>query len=317
MGCEGSRAADKESTEDDAFDAGIDEESYQTATPPPDSESDCDDESTLEITPSQIEFWKKPERHPGEDYPIADDRALCDKCIALIMQSSSDGSVDHLTDHIAVEQMAIRFVRGHKANGEEAVLQRLRESLEWRRENNVSEVVRSEDQDTHNIFVSGCDRAGHPILWWEVGELAAWTDIDLDRANKLHIRRMERMLSLADLQSRELGVRIYKSTWVVDLKLVGLAHRHTACREAFEAAAAIDDNQYPEVVEKVLLINAPWVFTALWGAISWLVPAETKKKIKLFGSDYYSELEGLVHPECIPVQYGGRNPLDHHRVEHL
>ena len=47
----------------------------------------------------------------------------------------------------------------------------------------------------------------------QVGELAAWTDIELDRANKLHIRRMERMLALADLQSRELGVRIYKSMY--------------------------------------------------------------------------------------------------------
>jgi hypothetical protein len=97
-----------------------------SAQHPPDSESDCDDEDTFDNLPSRqpVEFWMRPSKLPEEAAAVGSDRALCDKCIALIAKSSLYG----LTEHHMREEMALRFVRGHKLDGEDAVIEALQVS---------------------------------------------------------------------------------------------------------------------------------------------------------------------------------------------
>ena len=40
---------------------------------------------------------------------------------------------------------------------------------------------------------------------------------------------------------------------------------------------------YPEVVHKIFFINAPFIFRAVWAAVSPLVHPVTKEKIKILG----------------------------------
>ena len=48
--------------------------------------------------------------------------------------------------------------------------------------------------------------------------------------------------------------------------------------------------RYPEISEKIFIINAGWILTTLWSAIKSFIPTRTEQKLKILGSNYYQEL---------------------------
>ena len=58
---------------------------------------------------------------------------------------------------------------------------------------------------------------------------------------------------------------------------------------------------YPESLWKMIIINAPWVFTGIFGIIKpWLHPI-TAAKISVYGSNYKEKLEkiGVTVSSCL------------------
>jgi hypothetical protein len=45
--------------------------------------------------------------------------------------------------------------------------------------------------------------------------------------------------------------------------------------------------QYPEISEKVFIINAGWLITTLWTAIKPFIPSRTEDKLTILGSNYH------------------------------
>lgn len=65
------------------------------------------------------------------------------------------------------------------------------------------------------------------------------------------------------------------------------------------------------------IINAPFIFSAIWRVVrGWLDPV-TAQKIQILGSNYQETLLAEIAPEQLPVEYGGTNPfvLESPRVE--
>lgn len=56
---------------------------------------------------------------------------------------------------------------------------------------------------------------------------------------------------------------------------------------------------------RMLIINAPRLFTMVWGTIKGFLDKKTVKKISIFGADYQNELLSLVAPENIPDFWKG------------
>ena len=104
---------------------------------------------------------------------------------------------------------------------------------------------------------------------------------------------------------------LYKSLWVVDLQHICWGHSDESVREQFEAATQIDEVNYPEVVEKIVLLNASLVFRMLWKALQVFIPDKTKEKVIMLGDDYMEVLESLVDRAYIPTCYGGDNLCVH------
>jgi len=70
----------------------------------------------------------------------------------------------------------------------------------------------------------------------------------------------------------------------------------------------LDEAHYPEVLEKMFVINAPIYFTAIWAMVRPWIDAVTVEKIqKIFGSNYGDALKTYVNLDQIPVEYGGTN----------
>jgi hypothetical protein len=63
--------------------------------------------------------------------------------------------------------------------------------------------------------------------------------------------------------------------------------------------------QYPERLEKVYLINAPYGFSSAWSLLSVLLDAKTAAKIHFCSTD---QLLTDIDPSVLSVEYGGNHP---------
>jgi hypothetical protein len=67
----------------------------------------------------------------------------------------------------------------------------------------------------------------------------------------------------------------------------------------------IDQYYYPESLQTLYIINAPFVFRMLWSVIKpWLHPL-TAARIKILGSDYLKSLQEIIDDDQIPKYHGG------------
>lgn len=70
--------------------------------------------------------------------------------------------------------------------------------------------------------------------------------------------------------------------------------------------------RYPEISEKVFIINAGWLITTLWTTIKPFIPSRTEEKLTILGTNYHQTLceslfgtsdlaatDGMVQLQCI------------------
>ena len=91
---------------------------------------------------------------------------------------------------------------------------------------------------------------------------------------------------------------------VLDLNGIGMGHTGSKFTEPARALMDIDQWFYPESMQKMYIVNAPWVFKMIWKVVRpWLHPI-TQEKIHVCGSNFLKEFEadGITKdhlPECI------------------
>lgn len=88
---------------------------------------------------------------------------------------------------------------------------------------------------------------------------------------------------------------------------VGVSTLTGEVRTIMARVMQIDQDYYPELMHKALIINAPTSFRIIWGLVKHLLDARTQEKIEVVGSDYEAELKKWIDPANLPVQYGGTN----------
>jgi len=93
-----------------------------------------------------------------------------------------------------------------------------------------------------------------------------------------------------------------------DFKGMSWAHRHRIAIFKFTAHLARD--HYPERVEKMMFINAPWMFPALFKMVKPFVDSHTLHKMEIVPSPYDKRLRELLNEEDIPAEYGGKCKCD-------
>lgn len=119
-----------------------------------------------------------------------------------------------------------------------------------------------------------------------------------------HIRQQEVMIRRLKNASARHGRPIEKQVIVMDMKNVAMSLDFMALR-VFKRTVVIDEACYPERLETLFMINAPFTFSVLWAMIKpWIDPV-TVAKFKILGSNYQSELKAHIAEDQIPVEYGG------------
>ena len=72
---------------------------------------------------------------------------------------------------------------------------------------------------------------------------------------------------------------------------------------------------FPEILGKTFIINAPWIFSAIWKIAKHMIDKVTQKKISIMSGGYKKELLKFIDPSQLPKKLGGEVEYDEWPIE--
>lgn len=202
----------------------------------------------------------------------------------------------------------LRFIRARDDVGKS--FEMFKKSLEWREKMKVDGLY---DRKFPNLIplrsywpgnFHKLDRDGVPVYIERIALLdikGVFKAVPDDELILFHIWCMEENLTLKKKWSKKIGP-VHGNIVIEDLK--GLSFAFTDSIGLLKKLAQIDDNNYPENLKRMYIINSPTIFTAIWKAVKPFLNENTIRKVRILGSDHKSLQEDIA-PENIPVEYGG------------
>jgi len=105
------------------------------------------------------------------------------------------------------------------------------------------------------------------------------------------------------------GKLVDKTLSIVDLKGFSIPMFDARMRKYLSIVIKLSQDNYPEMLGKMYVINAPWVFTTVWKFISARLDERQRNKINILGGPdkYLPELLKEVDIESLPVALGGKD----------
>lgn len=237
---------------------------------------------------------------------------------------------DQIKTQKVPDSMLIRFIRGYSKDQDPQKKTRdmLTQALKWRKDNNVDKVMeeKMEKSDLHAKVwphgVIGYDKNGRPIYCERVGQTdpsSLMEQLTMEELQRFHVRSMEQVTFLKDRLSQKRGVMLYKHNVILDLNGLGMSIMSSSFYKPFKSLIDIDQYYYPETLNKLYMVNAPWIFRTFWAIVKpWIDPA-TRERILVCGTDQLKELmdendlpdfldgkkkvelQGFVHPDKMEI----------------
>ena len=211
-----------------------------------------------------------------------------------------------------------RFLRARKHNILKAKIM-VEKTVAWRKENGIDTILDDFDfherEQFHEHYPEGffcTDKFGRPVYVQRPGDIDCdklWKFTDLERSVKHHIQQQERYVKIiAPSAALKAGDRrAFQSIVIIDMDAVGVSTLSGEVRTIMGRIMQIDQDYYPELMHKALIINAPTSFRVIWGLVKHLLDARTQEKIEVVGSGYEEELLRWIDADNLMVRYGGNN----------
>ena len=100
--------------------------------------------------------------------------------------------------------------------------------------------------------------------------------------------------------------RIDRSVSIIDLKGVSLFKIFTGKFKKFlKIGIGITQDYYPEIMGKMYIINAGYIFAGIWAVVSLWIDPVSKKKISIIKGSGKTELLEIIDADKLPVELGG------------
>ncbi|CAK0773230.1 hypothetical protein CVIRNUC_004043 [Coccomyxa viridis] len=194
-----------------------------------------------------------------------------------------------------------RYLRAEKYNVQKAE-KRLREQTVWRTEffpkGEFTEDEIKHELAAQKVFLQGPDKHGRGVLILK-GARHSKSKRDLEELKRFICYCLDNVIKQHDLRLNPEG----KGVAIFDLRDISMD-----CLDFGGLKAVFDilQNHYPERLGVLIMFNAPFIFNALWKAVSQFIDPDTKKKV-LFVSGAAStpELEDIFDPKDLPELLGG------------
>ncbi|ONM38915.1 Phosphatidylinositol/phosphatidylcholine transfer protein SFH8 [Zea mays] len=233
-----------------------------------------------------------------------------------------------LPEHHDDYHMMLRFLKARKFNIDKAK-QMWSEMLRWRKEFGADDIEEFDYTELDEVvkyypqLYHGVDKGGRPIYIELIGKVDTNKLVQIttiDRYVKYHVKEFERCLqmrfpacsiaakrhidsSTAILDVKGVGVRVAINLF---LQIKGLKNFTKVARELIMRLQNINNNNYPETLQQLCIINAGQGFKMLWGTIKSFLDPETASKIHVLGNKYQTKLLEIIDDSELPEFLGGK-----------
>jgi hypothetical protein len=210
-------------------------------------------------------------------------------------------------------RLLLCFARARKLNVK-AATQMWMASYHWRKEHEPEKLSAGfvppavvDHYGTGGPF--GHDRDGSPIFIDRLGQIdpagiLKHTD-NTDDIVECEIVRSEYLQAITDLAC----IRDRKLHWgitiIMDLTGLGINHLNRGGLQVLKRIMHQSDSNYPERAKRVLVINAPAIFSAIWKIVQHFLDPVTREKVQIYGDGATEHLLRYIAPDQLPAFLGG------------
>jgi len=106
-----------------------------------------------------------------------------------------------------------------------------------------------------------------------------------------------------------MGHPVETSCTIMDMNNVSLRYFYQV-KDYILKAAKISQDNYPECMGKFYIINAPYLFSAVWAVIRPWLDEVTANKIQFMSTGHKEVLLSQIPAENLPVEFGGTCTCD-------
>mmetsp|Transcript_19337 Transcript_19337/g.27228 ORF Transcript_19337/g.27228 Transcript_19337/m.27228 type:complete len:384 (+) Transcript_19337:2-1153(+) len=228
------------------------------------------------------------------------------------MKIPEDAPFDGVQDDLAL----YRFLKAKKWKFEVAKKQ-YQAMRKYREDEKVGQIFEWADEKKdvveliESLFpyrLSGYDKEGRPILYEDLGSIPASRFAKLvtrEQNHKHHTMFMENIMNRLLEASKKEKRPIFQTTVVVDMGGSSMESRHFV--PYFKDMSQQDEQNYPEIVHAVFVVNSPWVFPYLYGLVKHFIDPNTREKVRVYSSGYEKDLLQEVDAKTLNIKYGGEN----------
>ena len=104
--------------------------------------------------------------------------------------------------------------------------------------------------------------------------------------------------------TEQAGKVIMSSLTIIDLT-GGVPMPNAQVKGILKLAASVSQDNYPEILGKMYIVNANWFFKGIWSIVKGFLDEKTTKKIEILGGSYQAALLKEVDAENLPKFLGG------------
>ncbi|KAK0722653.1 CRAL-TRIO domain-containing protein, partial [Lasiosphaeria miniovina] len=239
------------------------------------------------------------------------------------------------------DQTLLRFLRARKWAIHDA-FQQFKDTEDWRERNQLDVLYDTIDLEAYEQarglypqWTGRRDKRGIPLYVFEIRHLesktiAAYEKSAADaRDSKAETdgstpTKLLRLFALYENLTRfvqpmctqlpdrdSAGAPITLSTNIVDVTGVSL-RMFWNLKNHMQAASQLATAHYPETLDRIFIIGAPYFFSTVWGWIKrWFDPVTVSKIFILSASEVLPTLQSFIDIKNIPKQYGGELEFDY------
>ncbi|KAI8473261.1 MAG: CRAL-TRIO domain-containing protein, partial [Monoraphidium minutum] len=211
----------------------------------------------------------------------------------------------------------LRFLRARNYEHDRA-FKMWSDSMAWRREFDVDAILDNFSFHEREQFLMAypqgyhkTDKMGRPIYIQLLGKIDIGTLKKItteERMVKFHIQEYERCgRFIFPVCSRIAGRQIDQTFGIMDVKGVGVSHLTGEVKRLVSMLTKYDQDNYPEMLGRICIINAPMLFKAVWALIKPMLNPRTLNKIQICQTNYAADLLEWVDADNLPVWLGGRS----------
>ena len=254
------------------------------------------------------------ERLDAERAGLNDDTKAVVRALGVLMPSIE--SVDDVLITRAVNAATEDYPSKPPEYRAEKAGKEIEKILAWRAAQEVDSILERDLDNTEEfhrcwpVTTHGSDEFGHPIICERIVDIDAKGLEGPGFAKGLAMMHRVQIMEALDHVKRRTAVakghRLHKHVWVIDLGGITTSHLTGSVRTFLYDLISLCQDKYTDTLHAMWLVNAPYVFRAMWSAIKTMVRKSTKDKIQILGESDSSGIQEAmrlysVSPESMPT----------------